>query len=71
MRKVGLVLFCAAGAIIAVPLVYHLDCRLHEAAFQRQFEQLKQDAHQQLKVGTTKEEVFRFFSAHGLQVRND
>jgi hypothetical protein len=46
--------------------LYRIACREHNAAFQRQLESIEKDAHEQLKVGTTKGDVSRFFAEHGM-----
>jgi hypothetical protein len=45
---------------------YQIPCKEHDAAFARQLESIKQQAHEQLKVGTKKADVSRFFAEHGL-----
>ena len=70
----------AAAAIIAIATLgwfglkqrrrdlYRHACREHNAAFQRQLEAIKKDAHEQLKVGTKKADVSRFFAEHGVPI---
>ena len=41
---------------------YH--CRQRNVAFARRIESIKQDAHNQLKIGTKKADVARFYAAH-------
>jgi hypothetical protein len=43
-----------------------IDCERRNAAFARKIEAIKQDAHEQLKVGTRKAEVSRFFAEHNI-----
>jgi hypothetical protein len=43
-----------------------IDCRRRNAAFARQVESIKQDAHERLKIGTKKDDVSRFFAEHGI-----
>ena len=42
------------------------DCKKHSAAFARQVENIKEDAHERLKIGTTKANVARFFREHNI-----
>jgi hypothetical protein len=42
------------------------SCKQRDAAFDRRVESIKQDAHEQLKIGTKKDEVSRFFTEHGI-----
>jgi hypothetical protein len=42
------------------------DCRKRSAAFARQVENIKEDAHERLKVGTKKADVARFFAEHSI-----
>jgi hypothetical protein len=44
----------------------HIDCQQRNAAFERRIETIKQDAHEQLKIGTRKADVNRFFIGHGI-----
>jgi hypothetical protein len=39
-------------------------CKQRNAAFSRRIKIVKQDAHEQLKVGTRREDVARFYKAH-------
>ena len=41
-----------------------IACKEHNAAFKRQLESIKQDAHGQLKIGATGSDVSRFFVEH-------
>ncbi len=43
-----------------------IDCEKRNAAFNRRVEDIKRDAEEQLKVGTKKAEITRFFTAHGI-----
>ena len=42
------------------------NCQQRNAAFGRQIETIKQDAHAQIKRGTKKSEVARFFAEHSI-----
>ena len=42
------------------------NCQQRNAAFGRQIEAIKQDAHAQIKRGTKKPEVARFFAEHSI-----
>jgi len=42
------------------------NCQQRNAAFGRQIEAIKQDAHAQIKRGTKKSEVARFFAEHSI-----
>jgi hypothetical protein len=44
----------------------HIDCQQRTSAFERRIETIKQDAHEQLKIGTRKADVNRFFTGHGI-----
>jgi len=44
----------------------HIYCKRRNAAFARQVETIRQDAHEGLKIGTKKAEVSRFFAEHGI-----
>ncbi|PYU46881.1 MAG: hypothetical protein DMG53_10850 [Acidobacteria bacterium] len=39
-----------------------IDCKKLDAAFARQVENIKEDAHKRLKIGTKKADVARFFA---------
>jgi len=77
--KTGGKSIAAAVAIVAIAAVSwiglkqyqrHRDqiaCDERDAAFQRQLESIKQDAHRRLKIGAKKDEVFRFFADHGMR----
>lgn len=41
-----------------------LHCRQRNADFARRIERIKQDAHKQLKIGTKKDDVARFYTEH-------
>jgi hypothetical protein len=43
-----------------------IDCERRNAAFARKIKAIKQDAHEQLKIGTKKAEVARFFAEHSI-----
>ena len=42
------------------------DCKKLSAAFERQVENIKEDAHERLKIGTKKADVVRFFAEHSI-----
>jgi hypothetical protein len=42
------------------------DCKKLSAAFVRQVENIKEDAHERLKIGTKKADVARFFAEHSI-----
>jgi hypothetical protein len=44
-------------------------CNQRRAAFVRQVESLKQRTHEHLKVGTTRDDVARFFTEHSIPLR--
>ena len=44
----------------------HKECKRRRTAFAWQIENIKRDAQGQLKVGTKKSEVSRFFADHGM-----
>jgi hypothetical protein len=43
-----------------------IGCKQRSAAFARQIESIKHDAHEQLKIGTKKADVARFFAEHSI-----
>src|SRR5882762_8732980 len=43
-----------------------IDCKKLSAAFARQVENIKEDAHERLKIGTKKADVARFFAEHSI-----
>jgi hypothetical protein len=43
-----------------------ITCERRGAAFTAQVESIKRDAHEQLKIGTQKADVTRFFAQHGI-----
>ena len=43
-----------------------IDCKKLSAAFARQVENIKEDAHERLKIGTKKADVVRFFAEHSI-----
>lgn len=48
---------------------YHSQaCKQRGSAYRARAEELRRDAHEQLKVGTKKEAVIRFFTENGLPV---
>jgi hypothetical protein len=46
----------------------HLRCATRNATFREQLEKLKNDAHDQLRIGTNKAQVVRFFEEHQMRV---
>ena len=44
------------------------DCKKLSAAFARQIEKIKEEAHERLKIGTKKADVARFFAEHSIPV---
>ena|SRR5215472_5304063 len=42
----------------------HIDCKRRNEAFERRIDSIRQDAHNQLKVGAKKDDVARFYSEH-------
>lgn len=44
----------------------HVDCKQRNTAFERRIESIKHDALEQLKIGTKKPDVTRFFTGHGI-----
>jgi len=46
----------------------HVLCATRNAAFREQVEKLKNDAHDQLRIGTSKAQVVRFFEQHQMRV---
>jgi hypothetical protein len=44
----------------------HIACRDRRAAFARQIKSIEQAAHEQLKIGTKREDVSRFFTERGI-----
>jgi hypothetical protein len=44
----------------------HVDCQQRNAVFERRIESIKQDAYEQLKIGTKKADVTQFFKGHGI-----
>jgi hypothetical protein len=67
MRKTVLILLLIAAAWLAAAFWLHLTCERHESAFQAKFEELRREAHEELKVGTTREEALGFFARNHLQ----
>jgi hypothetical protein len=44
----------------------HIGCERRGAAFKAQRESIERDAHEQLKIGTKKADVARFFAEHSI-----
>lgn len=44
----------------------HIECQHRNEAFDKRIAAIKQDAHEQLKVGAKKADVTRFFATHGI-----
>jgi hypothetical protein len=49
----------------------HIACIERDEAFTQRVESIKRDAREQLKIGTKKEEISRFFTEHGIQLSID
>lgn len=49
----------------------YLACIKRDEAFTQRVESIKRDAHEQLKIGTKKEEISRFFTEHGIPISID
>jgi hypothetical protein len=65
---VGMVLVAVLVSCDACVLYrYHSKgCKQRAAAYTARVEKLKKDAHQNLKIGTKREEVIRFFAENGI-----
>ena len=48
--------------------VSHIRCREQNAALHERVERLRNDAHDQLRIGATKAQVVRFFEEHQMHV---
>lgn len=48
----------------AMPCLFRIDCEKRNAAFNRRMKDIEQDAHEQLRIGTKKGDVARFYSEH-------
>ena len=71
MSTVGRNRVAIAAAIVAIAGVSwfglrQYNCQQRHAAFGRQVEIIKHDAHAQLKLGTKKADVARFFTEHNI-----
>lgn len=68
MRRRRLAIFAVLIATIGVSWfgLRQYNCQQRNAAFGRQIEAIKQDAHAQIKVGTKKSDVAQFFAAHNI-----
>jgi hypothetical protein len=44
--------------------LHQIDCKKRNEAFSRRVKIVEQDAHKQLKVGTKKDDVVRFYTQH-------
>jgi hypothetical protein len=71
MPRFAIILVCVTASLLAGILAYRFNCETKESAFQARFQQLRRDAHEDLKIGTTKEEALKFFSENHLQARSD
>jgi hypothetical protein len=71
MLKFAIVLVCVTAALLAGVLAYRHDCETKESAFQARLQQLRRDAPEALKIGTTREQVLRFISENRLQSSSD
>jgi hypothetical protein len=67
MRR-GRVAIFAVLAIVGVSWfgLRQYNCQQRNAAFRRQIETIKRDAHAQIKVGTKKPDVVQFFARHNI-----
>jgi hypothetical protein len=59
---------CAASCFL--PKFQSKSCKERGAAFNSRVESIKKDAQGQLKIGTKREEVSRFFKEHGIPFRD-
>jgi hypothetical protein len=66
--KLIFLLVCIAATPLALVSGYRFNCNRHEAAFQARFNELKRDAVESIKIGSTREDALRFFSQKGLRV---
>ena len=71
MRRRRLAIFAVLVAIVCVSWfgLRQYNCQQRNAAFGRQVETIKQDAHAQIKAGTKKSDVARFFAGHNIPFR--
>src|SRR4051812_80547 len=54
---------------VGCPHIYRTAaCKQRGAAYSARYDKLKQDAHEQLKIGTKKEALVRFFESNGIPV---
>jgi hypothetical protein len=68
-----------AGLIITAFVVWigvkqyrnHVRCAARNAAFRQQVEKLKNDARDQLRIGTPKDQIVRFFEHHAMRLTFD
>lgn len=44
----------------------HIDCQQRNLTFERRIKNIERDAHEQLKIGTKRAEVTKFFKSHGI-----
>src|SRR6266478_9429567 len=68
MRRRRLAIFAVLVALVGISWfgLRQYNCQQRNAAFGRQIETIKQDAHAQIKVGTKKSDVARFFAEHNI-----
>ena len=65
-RRVGIVAVLVAILGVCWFGLRQHNCHQRNAAFGRQIETIKQDARAQIKLGTTKSDVARFFTEHNI-----
>jgi hypothetical protein len=68
MRRRRLAIFAVLVAIVGVSWfgLRQYNCQQRNAAFGREIEAIRQDAHAQIKVGTKKADVAQFFARHNI-----
>ena len=64
MKKLGLGIMIAAVVVGSVWLLKQDRCHQRNAEFARRIATIRQDADEQLKIGTKKAEVARFYTEH-------
>jgi len=68
MRRRRLAIFAVLVAIVSVSWfgLRQYNCQQRNAAFGRQIETIRQDAHAQIRPGTKKSDVAQFFARHNI-----
>ena len=68
MRRRKLAIFAVLIGIVSISWLglRQYNCRQHNAAFGRQIETIRQDAHAQIRPGTKKSDVVQFFARHNM-----